>query len=395
MPKQSRPSQSSKRKKERSKQSRSKREPDCDEREQEEDISSITEEEEEDIPQKINSRRNTAAKASPRSVIPDSQWDEENGDAEEETPANTSFKIKRFDPCKIRPFSTVLFAGGRRSGKSTVMREIMSILRKRFYEAIVYTGTNERDHPWSSMTPAKNVKMCLTEFPEEDLEAQLNIQRERIKMCEESGVQCPPTLLVFEDLEFLKDAIWNNQSVRSVWFNGRWSATYAFCAFQYIMEIKMALRNMFDYAFFMMDPNIKSRERIYQQYCGIIPNKDMFENIFKMCTTDYRAMVVDLRSRSYNLEDSIFWYKADPALPPFRVGVADVWNRSVDEENVERKRRISLAKHERRKTEKQSTTHVVCSVDGKSRRHASSSKGSANTGERISVRLMDVKPTPR
>lgn len=290
------------------------------------------------------------------------------------------FAIRRFDPRKIRPYSTVLFAGGRRTGKSTVMRDVMYRLRKRFYEMVVYTGTNEQDHPWSSMTPQKNVKMCLAEFPGDDLEERLNVQRERIKICDGVKVTCPPTLLAFEDLEFLKDPIWNNQSVRSVWFNGRWSATYAFCAFQYIMEIKMALRNMFDYAFFMMDPSVKSRERIYQQYCGIIPTREMFESIFKMCTTDYRAMVVDLRSRSYNLEDSIYWYKADPLLPPFRIGVDDVWDRSVDEENVVRRRRARDSARE--KAKKASRTTCATAAPSRSRR-------SGATSESVTVTLQD------
>jgi hypothetical protein len=140
---------------------------------------------------------------------------------------------------------------------------------------------------------------------------------------------------VFEDLEYLKKSIYKYESVREIWFNGRYAKTYAMCAFQYIMEIPMALRGMFDYAVFAMENNAAARERIYKQYCGIIPTYGAFETIFKECTADHKVMVVDCRSVSYNLQDTIFWYKAkDRGF--FHMGVEDIWNPKVDIQNLKK-----------------------------------------------------------
>lgn len=146
-----------------------------------------------------------------------------------------------------------------------------------------------------------------------------------------------PTGFVFEDLEFLSKPIWKVEGIRELWFNGRHVGAFALCAFQYIMEIKMALRGMFDYGFFMMDPNVQSRIRIREQFFGMFPSMEMFENVFFACTTNFKALVVDLRATSYNIEDSVFWYKASDH-GQFRVGVADVWNRDYDRERLEAQR---------------------------------------------------------
>jgi len=212
------------------------------------------------------------------------------------------------------------------------MRDIIYHIRKRLYDMYVFTGTNEDDHPWKAHTPAKYVHLCREQFPTTVLASALKVQQERKAVGRHLSATIPPTGFIFEDLEFLTKPIWTVPGVRELWFNGRHMNTYALCAFQYIMEIKMALRGMFDYAFFTMDNSYASRERIRTQFGGVFPSMEMFENIFFACTTNFKAMVLDLRATSYKIEDCVFWYRASDH-GPFRVGVHDVWDRVVDEEN--------------------------------------------------------------
>lgn len=243
--------------------------------------------------------------------------------------------LKKFDPSRIRPYSTLLFAGGRGTGKSFLMRDIIYHLKKRFYDMYVFSGTQEDDHPWTDLSPKKYVNICREVFPNSVLKNALDVQEQRMEIGRQIDIKVPPTAYVFEDLEFLTKPIWNVPGVREIWFNGRHSKTYAFCAFQYIMEIKMSLRGMFDYAFFTMDNNVKSRERIRDQFGGVFPSDEAFENIFFACTTNYKAMVIDLRARSYNIEDCVFWYRAIDH-GPFKVGIQEVWDKAVEEENKEK-----------------------------------------------------------
>lgn len=250
--------------------------------------------------------------------------------------------IRKFDPKSIREYSTVLFAGGRRTGKSFMMRDIMYHLRKRFYDVTVVSGTKDMDHPWENYVPLKYVTYlmgengdeCIDEFPDYIIEAVQKRQEYRKGVAAEYGAVCPPSLIVLEDLEFLKHSMWNEQGLRRIMFNGRHPKTYLFTAIQYIMEIKMGVRLMFDYAVFMLEPSIECRNRIYRFFGGVFGDFDKFERVFKACTEDYKCMVVDLRPKKYEIPESVFWYRAKEH-PPFHMGHRSIWDPEVDRRNTQ------------------------------------------------------------
>jgi len=238
--------------------------------------------------------------------------------------SSTEVRLRRFDPSTIRPYSTILFAGGRRTGKSYAMRDFMWHLRDRIYETTVFSGTIDEDHPWERYTPEWLVHHCLVDFDYPALQRTLSNQESRKTLAAKYESDCPPAMLVFEDVEHLTPPIWKDQGMRSLIFNGRWSKSFCLVAFQYIMEVKMAMRGSFDYAVFAMENSAAVRDRIYKQFGGIFPTYDSFEAAFFACTSDYKVMVIDCRARSYNLEDVVFWYKAsDHGF--FSVSHPDVW----------------------------------------------------------------------
>ena len=165
----------------------------------------------------------------------------------------------------------------------------------------------------------------MDEFDKDSLQKMLNTQVERKKLADQFGATCPLSMCVLEDLEFLQPSIWANQQTRGVIFNGRWYKLFFFVAYQYVMEVKMAMRGSFDYAVFTMEAARPVRERIWKQFAAVFGTYEEFEAAFIELTQDYRVMVVDLRSRSYNVTDRIFWYRADPSLGAFKMGHPDVW----------------------------------------------------------------------
>ena len=254
-------------------------------------------------------------------------------------------KIHKFDPRTIREYASILFAGGRRTGKSFVMRDFLWFLRHKIYDAIIFSGTIDEDHPWERYTPQRLVHPCLEEFPIEITKKAIKNQERRKVLAKKYNAKCPPSVMVFEDVEHLQPPIWNNQSMRSLVFNGRWSKEYCFVAFQYIMEVKMSMRGSFDYAVFAMENSPAVRERIWKQFGGIFPTFAEFESVFFECTKNFRVMVIDCRARSYNLEDCVFWYKAKDR-GTFKLGHPDVWSQKVDnsseDSDAEKKRHKAL-----------------------------------------------------
>jgi len=265
------------------------------------------------------------------------------------TTAAINYNLKTFDPRSIRDYSTILFAGGRRTGKSFCARDILFWLKDRIYDAYVYSGTHDEDHPWEKFTPPKYVKYVKQDFPNDDLQAALDKQDTRKEIAKKHNIKgdnCPPTLFMFEDLEFLKKSMWKHQAIREVCFNGRWKKCFALAAVQYIMEIDMPVRSMFDYAFFTMCPVQAVRERIWKQYAGIFPTFDEFEAAFVQCTANHGCMVIDCRATTYKIEDTVFHFTAaDRGF--FQLGVDDVWDENVDLRNL---RRIADEKKEQDKS---------------------------------------------
>jgi hypothetical protein len=263
--------------------------------------------------------------------------------------------LKKFDPATIRPYSTILFAGGRRTGKSFVMRDFLWHLRKRVYDANVFSGTIDEDHPWEKLAPPHMVQHCLEEFPKDILQQAIVRQERRKRIAAKYDAHCPASMLVLEDLEHLQPPIWKDQSMRTIIFNGRWSKTYCLVAFQYLMEVKMAMRGSFDYAVFCMENSAAVRERIWKQFASIFPNFNYFENAFFGCTQDYKVMVVDCRARSYNIEDAVFWYKAKDR-GTYRIGAPDSWivpsKKRRDDPETERDRKKAIEESSKRGNKK-------------------------------------------
>lgn len=247
-------------------------------------------------------------------------------------PAEIEYGLRPFDPGAIRDYSSMIVCGGRRTGKSFCMRDIVYHLRKRVYDCYVFSGTRDEEHPWEKYTPEKYVTYVQADFPNDDLQAKLDNQKVRKEIAESHGVKCPPSLIIFEDLEFLSKPMWKHQSIREVFLNGRWDKTFAIAAVQYLNRIELSVRSMMDYAVFMMENNASVRDRIWKQFCGILPTMQEFETVFMQCTEEHKCLVVDCRSTSYKVDEMLFWYKAsDRGF--YHIGVPDVWDERVDIRN--------------------------------------------------------------
>lgn len=250
-------------------------------------------------------------------------------------PSNASYDIKPFDCATIRPNSTILFVGNRRTGKSTTMRSVMWETGELFYDGFVYSATQELGHSWLDIIPEKYFRFCDEHFPADKLKEDLKNQLTRRTKV---GELTPPTLFVFEDVEALvKPSLWHTPGVRTLAFNGRHYSTYTFFAIQYLMSIPKEFRGAFDYIFLMMEKMSSIREAIYEQYGGIFPTREEFEKVFLALTANRGCMVLDMRALSNKIEENVFTYKTNPTPPPFKIGCKDVTDPRIEAINKLRK----------------------------------------------------------
>ena len=93
---------------------------------------------------------------------------------------------------------------------------------------------------------------------------------------------------------------------------------------QYPLGIPPQLRSNVDYVFILRDNQIKNRERIYQQYAGMFNSFDVFCQVMDQCTNNFECLVIDNKTQSNQLNDQVFWYKADININ-FKVCSDDLW----------------------------------------------------------------------
>jgi len=96
-------------------------------------------------------------------------------------------------------------------------------------------------------------------------------------------------------------------------------------AVQYLMDLGPALRTQVDYCFALRENVISNRERLHKYFFGVFPRFEEFSRVLDACTANYECLVIDNTVQSNNITDCVFWYKASPDLPPFRLCAPVFW----------------------------------------------------------------------
>lgn len=229
--------------------------------------------------------------------------------------------IKPFNPNSLPRNPCCAFSGPKGSGKSYCARSIAYHLRQRIYDATVFTGTTEQEHPWTQFIPDLFV---YDGFYEDVMANVIERQQKRSKMAIKKGMRAAPHLIIFEDLEYKKKNIFNNETVRRLMLNGRHDEFSVFALVQYVVKgITLENRSMFTHGFFTKEPNMAVRKTIWRIFGGICTFDD-FDAIFKLCTDNHRVFVINIQSTSYDISESFYYYvPEDRGI--FHIGHPDFW----------------------------------------------------------------------
>ena len=63
--------------------------------------------------------------------------------------------------------------------------------------------------------------------------------------------------------------------------------------------------------FILKNNNLSNRKYIYENYSGMFPTYDIFNEVMNQCTENYECLVIDNTSKTNKLQDQVFWYKAE------------------------------------------------------------------------------------
>lgn len=241
-------------------------------------------------------------------------------------------ELKKFDVRNIKDDSVVLLIGKRNTGKSFLVRDIMYHHRN-IPIGTVISPTEIANHFFEAFIPGMLVHeeydpAILQRFVERQkkITDQMNLE---IKKYGRSDLD-PRAFMILDDC--LYDKTWiNDKNIRFLFMNGRHVKTFFLITMQHPLGVPPHLRGNVDYIFILRENQIRQKERIYEQYCGMFTNFEAFSQVLDQVTSNYECMVIDNKVQSNKLEDQVYWYKASDHSS-FQMCSQELWDIQALEE---------------------------------------------------------------
>jgi len=250
-------------------------------------------------------------------------------------------QLKKFDITSITDDSVVVFIGKRRTGKSFLVRDLLYHHRDIPIGTLI-SATEAANKYYSDMIPSLFIH---DEYTPEIIDNVVKRQKLIIKKINKEVDKHGHSKIDPRAFLILDDCLFNNSWVRdkniiSILLNGRHYKMMFMITMQYPLGIPPSLRTNLDYVFILRENNMSNRRRIYENYSGMIPSWELFNDIMNQCTENYECLVLKVNAQSNKLEDQIFWYKAE-AHDNFKIGAKEFWaihnnniNQSDDDEDT-------------------------------------------------------------
>lgn len=133
---------------------------------------------------------------------------------------------------------------------------------------------------------------------------------DKFKRKYKKGIKIDPRAILVMDDCLSKDNWKKIEAMNEILFNGRHYQLTYILAMQYSKGIGPALRGNFDYICLLNEDFYMNMRKLYEEFAGMFPSYQLFYQVFKECTQDYRCMIIDNRKPSRDINKKIFWYKA-------------------------------------------------------------------------------------
>lgn len=211
--------------------------------------------------------------------------------------------IKQFDITKIKKESIVVCLGKRNTGKSFLIKDIL-YHNKDIPLGTVISRTDHLCHFYDKFIPGMFIH---SRYDPKIIDKLFKRQEKALH----DQWKDPYAFLLFDDC--LSDAgMWSkDERIKEIFFNGRHYKLLFLLTMQSPMGIPPAMRANIDYTFILKNNNSTDREKIYKNYAGMFPSREIFETVLDQCTEDHNCLVINNSTLSNSMEDQVFIYKAN------------------------------------------------------------------------------------
>jgi len=203
--------------------------------------------------------------------------------------AAMNLQLKKFSMAQIPEDAVCIFIGRRRTGKSTLVRDVL-FHHKTIPLGTVISGTEESNDFYKKMVPPLFIHgayspVIVQNYVNRQKLIMKKIMDEQTRNGGQSRID-PRSFLILDDC--LYDQTWiRDRNVRYLFMNGRHVHTMFIITMQYAMGIPPNLRTNIDYVFILRENIINNRRKLYDQYAGMFPDFDSFCQVMNQCTENF------------------------------------------------------------------------------------------------------------
>ena len=224
--------------------------------------------------------------------------------------------VKKFDPSTMKHHRIILLVGKRGTGKSVLMEDILYHLNDKLDFGLAMTPTESTAETFRKHMPEQWI---YTQFDAGKLDSMLHMQRDLVKAKKNKSL-----FLCMDDCMFDKRCL-KSLGMRDLFFNGRHLRVTLINAMQYVMDMGPDLRSNVDYLFALRENIISNKQKLWKYFFGMFDSFQDFSRVLDKCTENHSALVLDNTSKTNNIEDCVFWYRASPELGDFKLGKPKYW----------------------------------------------------------------------
>jgi hypothetical protein len=244
---------------------------------------------------------------------------------------------------------TIVFIGKRGTGKSTLVADILYYMRH-IKAGVAISATEDGNAYYSKFIPEILIH---SEYKPEIIQQVITRQKKVIN----SDTKTPDgdVFVLLDDCMYDKRMI-RDVNIRGIFMNGRhWRISFML-TMQYCMDLPPDLRSNIDYVFILRENIIQNQEKIYKNFFGIFPHFSIFQDVLNSCTEGYDCLVLDNTSKSNNIQDCVFWYRAKPTRN-FKVGTKELWK--YCKKNYDEKKAKIIPEYDKKQMKKKNTPTIL------------------------------------
>jgi len=237
-----------------------------------------------------------------------------------------SLNLRKFDMSRIPKGAIVALIGKRNTGKSYLVRDLLYYKRD-IPIGTVISSTENSNRFYGDMMPSLFIHDDYSPEILANLVKRQKLVTKKMKqqqaMYGKSNID-PFGFLIMDDMMYNANVWLKDPSIRDIFMNGRHFNLMFLITMQFSLGLSPAWRTNIDFIVLCRENIISNRKRLYDHYAGMFPTFEIFCQVMNQCTENYECLVIDNTSKSNNINDQVFWYKAD-SHPPFKLGAPEFW----------------------------------------------------------------------